>query len=51
MKADTHMLSQPLQLPNGATLPNRMAKAAMTEGLADPRGYPGAALEIGRAHV
>lgn len=45
MKADTHMLSQPLQLPNGATLPNRMAKAAMTEGLADPRGYPGAALE------
>ncbi|TDT40211.1 2,4-dienoyl-CoA reductase-like NADH-dependent reductase (Old Yellow Enzyme family) [Halospina denitrificans] len=28
-------LAQPLQLPCGATLPNRIAKAAMTEGLAD----------------
>lgn len=28
-------LSQPLLLPCGATLPNRIAKAAMTEGLAD----------------
>lgn len=28
-------LVQPLQLPCGATLPNRIAKAAMTEGLAD----------------
>lgn len=29
-------LSQPLRLPCGAVLPNRLAKAAMTEGLADP---------------
>jgi len=28
-------LSQSLNLPCGATLPNRIAKAAMTEGLAD----------------
>ncbi|MES1945064.1 oxidoreductase FAD/FMN-binding protein [Salinisphaera sp. PC39] len=30
-------LQQPLTLPCGATLPNRIAKAAMTEGLADER--------------
>jgi 2,4-dienoyl-CoA reductase-like NADH-dependent reductase (Old Yellow Enzyme family) len=30
-------LSDPFKLPCGATLPNRIAKAAMTEGLADPR--------------
>jgi len=29
-------LSTPLPLPCGAILPNRLAKAAMTEGLADP---------------
>ena len=29
-------LSHPLVLPCGATLPNRLAKAAMTEGVADP---------------
>jgi 2,4-dienoyl-CoA reductase-like NADH-dependent reductase (Old Yellow Enzyme family) len=29
-------LNQPLRLPCGATLQNRLAKAAMTEGLADP---------------
>lgn len=28
-------LAQPLRLPCGATLPNRLCKAAMTEGLAD----------------
>jgi 2,4-dienoyl-CoA reductase-like NADH-dependent reductase (Old Yellow Enzyme family) len=33
----TSLLSQPLRLPCGATLPNRLAKAAMTEGLADAR--------------
>ncbi|MEO0420498.1 MAG: NADH:flavin oxidoreductase/NADH oxidase family protein [Pseudomonadota bacterium] len=33
-------LSNPLALPCGATLPNRLAKAAMTEGLADARGVP-----------
>ena len=31
-------LSTPLTLPCGAVLPNRIVKAAMTEGLADPAG-------------
>lgn len=31
----TEILSQPLQLPCGAVLKNRIAKSAMTEGLAD----------------
>ncbi len=30
------LLSQPLKLPCGATLSNRLAKAPLTEGLADP---------------
>lgn len=30
------VLSLPFKLPCGATLPNRLCKAAMTEGLADP---------------
>lgn len=30
-------LAQPLRLPCGATLPNRICKAAMTEGIADPQ--------------
>jgi len=30
-------LSEPLRLPCGQVLPNRLAKAAMTEGLADPK--------------
>ncbi len=34
-------LHSPLPLPCGATLKNRFAKAAMTEGLADPCGIPG----------
>ncbi|MBX2799150.1 MAG: NADH:flavin oxidoreductase/NADH oxidase family protein [Myxococcales bacterium] len=38
-------LSTPLTLPCGATLPNRIAKAAMTEGLAEPDGSPSEALE------
>lgn len=33
-------ISDPLVLPCGATLPNRLAKAAMTEGLATPDGCP-----------
>lgn len=33
-------LTQTLQLPCGAELPNRLAKAAMTEGLATPQGVP-----------
>jgi 2,4-dienoyl-CoA reductase-like NADH-dependent reductase (Old Yellow Enzyme family) len=32
------ILATPLTLPCGATLSNRIAKAAMTEGLADPQG-------------
>ena len=31
-------IAQPLTLPCGATLKNRLGKAAMTEGLADPAG-------------
>lgn len=38
-------LARPLALPCGATLHNRLAKAAMTEGLADPRGRPTGELE------
>lgn len=38
-------LAQPLTLPCGATLPNRLAKAAMTEGLATPDGRPTPELE------
>jgi len=32
-------LNEPLALPCGASLPNRIAKSAMTEGLADPLNY------------
>ena len=39
------MLDQPLTLPCGAVLPNRLSKAAMTEGLADPLGRPTEELE------
>lgn len=38
-------LTQPLTLPCGAVISNRLAKAAMTEGLASPAGRPTAALE------
>lgn len=38
-------LSKPLTLPCGATIPNRLAKAAMTEGLATMQGVPGPELE------
>ncbi len=41
----TVKLDQTLLLPCGATLPNRLAKAAMTEGLATPLGVPTAELE------
>ncbi len=40
-----NILATPLTLPCGATLPNRLAKAAMTEGLADTAGQPTIALE------
>ncbi len=39
------MIETALTLPCGARLPNRLAKAAMTEGLADPAGRPTAELE------
>lgn len=39
------MIELPLTLPGGAVLPNRLAKAAMTEGLADPAGRPTAELD------
>ena len=32
----TSLLAQPLRLPCGASLPNRICKSAMTEGLSDP---------------
>jgi len=38
-------LTQELALPCGAVLPNRIAKAAMTEGLATPDGRPTPELE------
>ena len=34
------LLSEPLTLPCGVILPNRIAKAAMTEGMATPDGRP-----------
>ena len=39
------MLDLPLALPCGAILSNRLAKAAMTEGLATPEGVPTNELE------
>jgi len=33
-------IASPLTLPNGVVLPNRLAKGAMTEGLASPEGLP-----------
>lgn len=39
------VLAQPLTLPCGAIIANRIAKAAMTEGLASPAGVPTAELE------
>jgi 2,4-dienoyl-CoA reductase-like NADH-dependent reductase (Old Yellow Enzyme family) len=35
----TSFLAQPLTLPGGAVLPNRLAKAAMSEGLADAANH------------
>ncbi len=41
----TSLLTQTLRLPCGSVLPNRISKAAMTEGLADPQGRPTPELE------
>lgn len=38
-------IADPITLPCGAVLPNRLAKAAMTEGLADPQGRARSELE------
>jgi 2,4-dienoyl-CoA reductase-like NADH-dependent reductase (Old Yellow Enzyme family) len=38
-------LHEPLQLPCGLVLPNRIMKAAMSEALGDPGNSPGARLE------
>ena len=38
------LLAEPLVLPCGASIKNRLAKAAMTEGMADAYGIPSAAL-------
>ena len=39
------MIENALTLPCGAQIPNRLCKAAMTEGLASPQGEPTEALE------
>ena len=39
------ILSQTLTLPCGVSIPNRICKAAMTEGLASPAGLPTPELE------
>jgi 2,4-dienoyl-CoA reductase-like NADH-dependent reductase (Old Yellow Enzyme family) len=44
MPIETGHLFDPLTLPNGAVLPNRIAKAAMEEEMADPGQLPGQAL-------
>lgn len=41
----TSALSRPLRLPSGALLPNRLVKAAMSEGLADARNHSTPRLE------
>ncbi|MDB5482935.1 MAG: NADH:flavin oxidoreductase [Caulobacteraceae bacterium] len=41
----THPLARPLELPCGALLANRLAKAAMSEGLADARNHSTPRLE------
>lgn len=41
----SNILAQTLTLPCGAVLNNRLAKAAMTEGLASPQGIPTPELE------
>ena len=41
---DTMPIARPLQLPCGAVFANRLAKGAMTEGLASPQGEPTAEL-------
>jgi 2,4-dienoyl-CoA reductase-like NADH-dependent reductase (Old Yellow Enzyme family) len=42
--AEVPMLFTPLVLPNGATIPNRLAKAAIEENMAEAGQLPGAAI-------
>src|SRR4030088_606381 len=44
-EAMTNPLARPLDLPCGATLSNRLAKAALSEGLADSRNHSTPRLE------
>jgi len=41
MTSPTSPLFQPLELPNGVVIPNRLCKAAMEENLCDPGQLPG----------
>ena len=45
MTETSHLLAAPLPLPGGAVLPNRLAKAAMSEGLADADNHATPRLE------
>src|SRR4051812_21176197 len=45
LSSETTSLAQPLTLPCGMTLPNRIVKAAMTEALADVDNNPTARIE------
>lgn len=38
--SDRNYLDEPLELPCGVVIPNRLAKSAMTEGLADIHNHP-----------
>lgn len=42
---DRSLLERPLTLPNGFVVPNRLAKAALSEGLAERDGAPGERLQ------
>ena len=42
--ANASRLYEPLELPGGQTIPNRIAKAAMEENMADDSHLPGEAL-------
>lgn len=37
-------LNQPFTLPSGILIPNRIAKSALSEGIAEPNGRPSEAL-------
>ena len=41
MTSPASLLFQPLELPNGVVIPNRLCKAAMEENLCDAGQLPG----------